>query len=123
MTVTIIVLLVLGGALTLFSTWERMGLDKNARSWVDSPSETAPHMALFVRPGLGLVLLSLGLIRPLGDIAVVGPLVALLGPIGLILLFWGILRLPYPRWWVPGFARARHDRDREQRRSARARKS
>lgn len=120
MTAASIVLTVLGVALTAFSLWERLGRGVNARAWVDSPSDKALSMALMLRPGLGLVLLSLGLIIPLGDVVVLGLLVALLGPIGLVMVFWAILEVPLPRWWVPGFARGRFDRQREQKKGARS---
>jgi hypothetical protein len=107
MTVTSVVCLVVGALLLVMGVWERHGRSRNARAWTRARSERAWRNALFTRPGLGVVLATLGVFGLVRDVPVVAPLLAVVAVAALALTFWwGILAFPCPSWAVPRWARA-----------------
>ncbi|MFT4083017.1 MAG: hypothetical protein QM638_10555 [Nocardioides sp.] len=71
-----------------------------------SASEGGLRLALFVLPGIGLLALALGLSPWADGVPVVGLLLGVLVVVGgWCLLGWGMMRLPYPCWAVPRWAR------------------
>lgn len=99
------VCLAVGVLLTALAVWERLGRGPTARAWAGSSGEFGVRVSLFVLPGIGLCALALG-ITPWADGPVAGLLLLVLIVVGLMsLLGWGLMRLPYPRWTVPGWAR------------------
>lgn len=104
--VTTYVCLAVGLVLLAYAVWERLGRGRSARAWTRSVSESGLRFSLFVLPGIGMLALALGLAPWADDSALAGLVLLVLVAAGLVCLFgWGAMRLPYPRWTVPGWAR------------------
>ncbi|MDH2414580.1 hypothetical protein [Nocardioides sp. CER19] len=98
--------LAVGIVLTGLGVWQRLGRGRSARAWSGAAGEGGVRLALFVLPGIGLLALALGLGPWADDVPAIGLLLLVLVLAGALLLFgWGMMRLPYPRWAVPGWAR------------------
>lgn len=107
MTVALIVAGLAGAGLLSLSAWERAGRSANARAWLTSTGTMPVHAALFVRPGLGAILMGGALVMLFENLDPVAIPMAFFATLGLIMFFWGLLQLPYPRWWVPAYARGK----------------
>lgn len=94
-----------GLALIGINVWERMGRSRNARAWLMSAKDIPVHRNLMMRPGLGGCLLAVALVALFPDVPAVAYPASFLGLVSVILLFWGLLQIPYPMRFVPAYAR------------------
>jgi hypothetical protein len=89
-------------ALLVVTAWAWAGRSARARWW--SSRAFGPQLALGVVPGLGLILLGVGVLTLAGTGVAV--LVALPVLVGLVLELAGMFAL-LPRWWGPRWYRRR----------------
>lgn len=102
------ILLALGALLCAFNIWQLLGRTKSARAWLEltRPRIGPVHVNVFLLPALGYLLLFLGVVPLVEDLAV---LIVVMGGVAVFALFaflyWGLFTFPFPVRLVPGWAR------------------
>ncbi len=97
--------LLIGLALIGINIWERLGRSRNSRAWLMSAKDIPVHRNLMMRPGLGGCMVAIALVGLFSAVPAVVYPASFLGLASVILLFWGMLQIPYPMGFVPAYAR------------------
>ena len=108
----VLVGLILGGVAAMaLVLWSRGGRTHRARWWADKGTGDAldERLVLFFLPGIALGLWGFALLYDFSGSQVqwwrLPALPALL--LGFVLIMWGGLQLPVPRWYLPAWLRRR----------------
>ncbi|MDO5747753.1 MAG: hypothetical protein Q4P66_08885 [Actinomycetaceae bacterium] len=94
-----------GCAGLIISWWLRRGGPKS-RFWLETEGIVDERFAMLFTPGISALFFGMGMFQhvmwmPAALKYVLATFFALVALVGLILLIWGIFRIPYPSWFLP----------------------